>query len=85
MLQKKVTCIVSGKEVTITEGNYFGTSHGMEGEGFQWFIRYLEETGLLSGVQHMAHDNDSSIGSMLALHTSLQHIKVCVESKQVLK
>jgi hypothetical protein len=76
MLRKRVTRTMMGKERVITKGNYFGTSHGMEGEGFRQGAMCLEDVGLLSSVKRIARDNDSSIGSMLALHPSLQHIKV---------
>ncbi|KAL6056159.1 hypothetical protein QOT17_016279 [Balamuthia mandrillaris] len=43
----KARVLQSGKEVTVVEGNYEGTSKGMEAEGFRRAIDWLEEKKLL--------------------------------------
>jgi len=48
---KRSTQRINGKEVVITEGNYNGTSKGMEGEGCRRLLDRLEREQLLSKVK----------------------------------
>ncbi len=76
VLVKKRTRQICGKEVVITEGNYFGTSKGMEGEGFRRCVNWLDQQKLLPVVKDFASDDDSSVQSTLRTDPRLQHIHV---------
>jgi hypothetical protein len=61
VLTKKHVAIVRGpdsttREATVHEGNYFGTSKGMEGEAFIKAIAELRTDDLLSRLSHIATD-----------------------------
>jgi len=74
--KRRVRCI-KGKEIVLTEGNYVGTSHGMEGEGFRWCVDWLDK----KKIKRLACDRDSSVGHTLAIDPRLKHIKVCFDRK----
>lgn len=76
--KRRVRCI-KGKEIVLTEGNYVGTSHGMEGEGFRWCVDWLDKKKILPQVKRLACDRDSSVGHTLAIDPRLKHIKVCFD------
>ncbi|KAL6074219.1 hypothetical protein QOT17_004250 [Balamuthia mandrillaris] len=57
----KARVLQSGKEVTVVEGDYDGTSKGMEAEGFRRAIDWLEEKKLLPQLRTYVCDQDSSV------------------------
>jgi len=76
VMTKRSTHRINGKEVVITEGNYDGTSKGMEGEGCRRLLDRLEQEQLLAKVKTITTDDDSSVVKMLAEDERLSHIKV---------
>jgi len=49
------------KIITISKGNYIGTSKGMEGEAFQRMLNWLEEKGLMAYFKLFVCDQDSLV------------------------
>jgi len=70
VLKKACYQQVNGKIITISKGNYIGTSKGMEGEAFWWMLNWLEEKGLMVHFKLFVCDQDSSV--LHQLHTDLQ-------------
>lgn len=61
MLTKAHVHLLKGQEVVVSPGNYFGTTKGMEGEGFHQLIDWLEGEGLLPYLHEFVCDQDSSV------------------------
>ncbi|KAL6053383.1 hypothetical protein QOT17_018029 [Balamuthia mandrillaris] len=66
----------SGKEVMVVDGNYEGTSKGMEAEGFQRAIDWLEEKKLLPQLRTYVCDQDSSVLKILNEDARLTNVKI---------
>ena len=49
----------------VTEGNYVGTSKGMEGEAFERALQQLGDSGLLEHISHYCADDDGSVVAIL--------------------
>jgi Mutator-like transposase/Ulp1 protease family, C-terminal catalytic domain len=80
VLTKKHVALVNsgneGKEERIVhEGNYFGTSKGMEGEAFIKAVEELKEDGLIPFLSHVVSDSDSSVPSIIANTKGMEHLK----------
>jgi hypothetical protein len=76
VMVKKVSCWVNGKEVIISNGNYDGTSKGMEAHGFHASMGTLTSETLLPKVKTIMVDEDSSVKKIIAEVGVLAHIKV---------
>jgi hypothetical protein len=63
------------EEILVHEGNYFGTSKGMEGEAFIAAISQLRESELLEPLSMIVCDNDSSIPSIIANTEGMEHVR----------
>jgi hypothetical protein len=57
---------VNGKEVVVNQGNYEGTSKGMEAYSFHIAMQTLANKGLLSMVKTITTDEDSSVQKIIA-------------------
>ncbi|KAL6057869.1 hypothetical protein QOT17_015218 [Balamuthia mandrillaris] len=72
----KARVLQSGKEVTVVEGNYEGTSKGMEAEGFRRAIDWLEEKKLLPQLRTYVCDQDSSVLKILNEDARITNVKI---------
>jgi len=70
ILKKACYQQVNGKIITISKGNYIGTSKGMEGEAFWQMLNWLEEKGLMAYFKLFVSDQDSLVPHQL--HTNPQ-------------
>ncbi len=80
VLTKKHVALINApegeqEEKVVHEGNYFGTSKGMEGEAFIVAIQQLRETGLIPLLSHVVTDGDSSIPHIIANNEDMKHLK----------
>jgi hypothetical protein len=73
---KEQVHLINRKEITINTGNYIGTLKGMEGEGFQCVVDWLEEEELLPSFQDFIIDRDSLVQCTLNNDCRLQHVRV---------
>ena len=84
VLTKKHVAIVRGldgssREATVHEGNYFGTSKGMEGEAFIQAIAQLRADDLLLRLSHVTTDGDSSIPKIVVNTPELKNIATSLD------
>ncbi len=73
---KKKMLLQNGQKVVVQEGNYDGTSKGMEGEGFRQIIDWLAENKLLPLLKTFVCDQDSSVLCTLRTDPRLAHVRV---------
>jgi hypothetical protein len=60
---------------TVFEGNYVGTSAGMESVAFQQALEQLRQADLLASLQMICTDGDTSVGPTLTQSPDTRHIK----------
>jgi rRNA maturation protein Rpf1 len=90
VLTKKHVAMVKGpdgstREATVHEGNYFGTSKGMEGEAFIKAIAELRADDLLKRLSHITTDGDSSIPKIIVNTPELTNIRTSLDPGHVQK
>ena len=81
VLTKKHVAMVRGHggvqaEQVVHEGNYFGTSKGMEGEAAIKAFEELKEANLLARLTHVAADGDSGVPKLIANTPGCEHVEV---------
>jgi len=76
VLTKRVTRKWKDKTIVIHEGNYEGTSKGMEGEAFRQILDWLEAQLLLPYFKVMCCDQDSSVLHQLKTDPRTKHVQV---------
>lgn len=63
-------------EKVVHDGNYIGTSKGMEGEAFILALQDLRESDLLTRMSHVVCDGDSGIPKILVNTPGCEHLKI---------
>ena len=63
-------------EKVVHQGNYFGTSKGMEGEAAIIAVQELKESRLLARLSHVAADGDSGVPKIFANTPECEHVEV---------
>jgi hypothetical protein len=63
----------------VAEGNYDGSSRGMEGDGLRWVLDQLQELGILQYCKNIVMDKDSSTTAIVKAHPHCTHIETRID------